>query len=93
MKVFACKNDNSYGGGLIMVAANSVEEAFITAAKNRNINYLFDWTNSKGRWIKPDWKIEHCSCSTYPLKKWFEMPNLHSDLTEPAVIIEDHYSE
>lgn len=32
MKVFACRNQETYGGGLILVAANTKEEAFNTAA-------------------------------------------------------------
>lgn len=27
MKVFGCRNDESYGGGLVLVAANTKEEA------------------------------------------------------------------
>ena len=31
MKIFGCKNQMSYGGGLVLVAANTVEEAYLTA--------------------------------------------------------------
>ena len=31
--------------------------------------------------------------STYPLGKWHEVEHLSTDLSEPQVIIEDHYSE
>ena len=30
MKVFGCKNQYSYGGGLILVAANTKEEAYLS---------------------------------------------------------------
>ena len=59
MKVFCCKNQCSYSGGLILVAANTKEEAFSIASIN----------------------------------EWFEVEHLSTDLSEPQVIIEDHYSE
>ena len=92
MKVFCCKNDNSYGGGLILVAAETKEEAFLTAAMNDRISYLFDWYDDDG-WCKPDGTIEHCISDTYPFTKWFEVEHLSTNLTEPCIIIEDHYSE
>lgn len=30
MKLFGCKRDGGYSGGLILVAANTKEEAFLT---------------------------------------------------------------
>lgn len=41
MKIFGCKNQWSYGGGLILVAANTKEEAYLTAAMNERLSYLF----------------------------------------------------
>ena len=32
MKVFGCRNQEIYGGGIVLVAANTKEEAYITAA-------------------------------------------------------------
>ena len=37
MKVFCCKNQCSYGGGLILVAANTKEEAFFVDKKEYKI--------------------------------------------------------
>jgi hypothetical protein len=45
MKVFGCKNDYDWGGGLILVAANSKEEAYLTAAYDDKTSYLFDWAD------------------------------------------------
>ena len=42
MKVFGCKCDMDYGGGLVLVAANNVEEAFLTAAMDEKVGYEFD---------------------------------------------------
>lgn len=93
MKVFGCKSDMSYSGGLVLVAANNIEEAYITAAMDDNLSYLFYWEDDDCVWCEPDGNIHHCSSDTYPLNKWFEVEHLSTDLTEPAVIIEDHYSE
>lgn len=91
MKVFCCENQKSFGGGLILVAANTVEEAFLTAAMDGY--YVFDWEDDNGDWCKPDGNIDHCKSSTYPLDKWFEVEHLSTDLEEAKVIIENHYTE
>lgn len=93
MKVFCCKNQQSYGGGLILVAANTKEEAYLTAAMDDKTSYLFDWVDDDYMWSEPDGDINHCSSDTYPLNKWFEVEHLRTDLPEPQIIIEDHYSE
>ena len=93
MKVFGCKNDDSYGGGLILVAADTKEEAYLTAAFDEKTSDLFDWADDEGIWCEPDGNINHCTSDTYPLGKWFEVEHLSTDLTEPQIIIEDHYSE
>ena len=93
MKVFGCKSNIPYGGGLILVAANTIEEAFLTAAMDDKLNYLFDWYDDNWMWSEPDGDITHCESETYPLSKWFEVEHLSTDLTKPIVIVEDHYSE
>ena len=84
MKVFCCKNQWSYGGGLILVAANTKEEAFHIASIDKDINYVFYETEYNSGIFKSD---------TYPFDEWFEVKHLSTDLVEPQVIIEDHYSE
>lgn len=93
MKVFGCRNQMNYGGGLILVAANTVEEAYLTAAMDGNTGGEFYWHTDDYMWCEPDGKTEHCSCAIYPLDKWFEADHLSTDLTEPGVIIEDSYYE
>ena len=92
MKVFCCKNQWSYGGGLILVAADTKEEAYLTAAFDAKTSDLFDWADDEGIWCGPDGNINHCTSDTYPLGKWFEVEHLSTDLTEPQIIVEDHYS-
>lgn len=93
MKVFCCRNQCYYGGGLILVAANTREEAYLAAAMNESIDYLFSWEDNEGNWCEPDGNIDHCTSSTYPLDRWFEAEHLSTDLTEAKVIIESHYTE
>ncbi len=93
MKVFGCINQQFYGGGLILVAANTKEEAYLTAAMDDKITYLFEWINDDDEWIAPDGDIDHCVSATYPCNKWFEAEHLYTDLLEPEVIIESSYSE
>ena len=82
MKVFCCKNQCSYGGGLILVAANTIEEAFSIASINEDTNWLF-YKMKSGELVS----------DTYPINEWFEVEHLSTDLSEPQVIIEDSYSE
>lgn len=93
MKVFGCRNDYQYGGGLILVAANTIEEAYLTAAIDDKLSFSFNWVDDDGGWCAPDGNINHCTSDTYPLNKWFEVEHLSTDLTKPQIIIEDHYSE
>ena len=93
MKVFGCKCDMDYGGGIILVAAISVEEAFLTAAMDEKVGYEFDWADSDYMWCEPDGDINHCTSSVYPHGKWFEAEHLSTDLIESKVIIEDCYYE
>lgn len=93
MKVFGCKVDMSYGGGLVLVAANNVEEAYLTAAMDEKVSYMFDWADDDYMWCEPDGNINHCRTSVYPLGKWFEVEHISTDLTEPQVIIENCYYE
>ena len=94
MKVFCCENQHLYGGGLILVAANSKEEAYLTAADDDKTFYLFDWFDDNGVYSnEPDGNISHCTSDTYPLEKWYEVEHLSTDLSEPQIIVEDHYSE
>ena len=93
MKVFGCKCDMPYGGGLVLVAANTKEEAFLTAAMNDESSYMFDWSDDEYMWCEPDGNINHCRSNVYPFEKWFEVEHLSTDLIEPKVILEESYYE
>lgn len=83
----------SYGGGLILVTANTKEDAYLTAAYDRETSYLFDWFDDDGVYTyEPDGNITHCISDIYPLEKWYELEHLSADLPKPQIIIEDNYS-
>lgn len=82
MKIFACKRQGGYSGGLIIVAAKTKEEAFFTAANSNEISYWFH-------------KLDDGSiyCDIYPIDKWEEVKHLSTDLKEQQVILEDGYTD
>lgn len=86
MKVFMCKREGGYSGGLAVVAANSAEEAFKTFFEDPD-NY---WMVNK--WGHTDdytvWISDY-----YPLEKWFECDKLTANVDKPCVIMEDGYTE
>lgn len=82
MKVFGCKCNIELGGGVILVAAKNKLQAYCVAISNASTRWLFEQTETGG--FESDF---------YPYYKWQEMESLATNLTEPAVIIEDHYQE
>ena len=82
MKVFCCKNQCSYGGGLILVAANTKEEAFSIASMDEDT-----------KWFFYEMKSGELVSNRYPKNEWFEVEHLSTNLITPQVIIEDSYSE
>lgn len=83
MKVFGCKMACGYAGGLILVAANDVKEAYLTASKDSDCCWNFyDTDNDSGL----------PRCDYYPFEKWHEFEELSCKCTEPKVIVEDHYA-
>lgn len=90
MKVFMCKLQNDYGGGLAVVAANSKEEAFKTFCEDPDKAWMvnkytddFKRTDDYTKW----------SSDYYPKDKWFECKVLTANVDKPCVIMEDGYFE
>jgi hypothetical protein len=90
MKVFMCQRRSGYSGGLAVVAANSVEEAFKTFFDDPDYDWMVDksdeYYNQTDDFTK--WHSDY-----YPLKKWFECKMLTANVETPCVIMEDGYSE
>ena len=93
MKVFACKRQGSYSGGLILVAATTKEEAFNVFAHDERAHWMVDFYNAEGDWVDKDDKDAIISSEYYPLGKWFEIECLSAQVSEPQVIEEAGYGE
>lgn len=91
MKVFGCKRTGSYSGGLIIVAANSLNEAFETFAKDERCEWMIDWYNFQIEEYTED--ITIVDSDTYPRDNWFEISELVANVDSPRIIIEDGHSE
>lgn len=91
MKVFGCKRSGGYSGGLIIVAANSLNEAFETFAKNDRYEWMIDWYDFDTSKITED--VTKVDSNTYPRDDWFEIPELVANVDSPKVISEGGYTE
>lgn len=79
MDVYVNKVTVPYGGGLAIVAANSVEEAHGTL--------LSRYKNLKDEWLN-DYYNE-----IYKLNTWKQLDGVHVDSDIPYVLEESHYVE
>lgn len=91
MKVFGCKRSGGYSGGLIIVAANSLDEAFEIFAKDDRYEWMTEWFDFDTGKIIED--ITIVDSDTYPRDNWFEMPELVANVDSPRIIIEGGYTE
>lgn len=91
MKVFGCKRKDSFSGGLIIVAANNLNEAFEAFAKDNRFDYMIEWYDFETQQLVED--VSKVDSDYYPREDWFEMPNLVANVDKPCVIEEGGYSE
>ena len=82
MKVFGCTREGGYTGGIILVAANSIEEAL--EAYRNDSDYDWQW------WEYEEGEIYY---SYYEPKRWKEYPQLEYKGDKPCVILEEGYTE
>ena len=81
MKVFVNKRTGNYSGGMILVAANSKEEAH--KAFHGDYDYLYMWDEWDGITVDKYYQPEN----------WEEIKGMTCDVDTPCVIDEDGYSE
>ena len=93
MKVFGCTMQGVYCGGVILVAANDKEEAFLTASKDTGIDYWFSWESEDGGWAEPFSQNAELRSDYFPLDKWKEYTHLSSDYEKPTVILAEYHVE
>ncbi len=87
MKVFFTKPNAPYSGGIVLVAANSEQEALLTASKDKECGYSFSNYNYESGEDIPSYD------TYYEWSKFEEIPGLEYDTCEPIVIVSDYYSE
>lgn len=91
MKVFMCKRDGGYSGGLAVVAANTKEEAFKVFHSSKCYEYMVDHSDIEtGEYTKD---LSRCNGFYYRREDWFEVPILTADTIVPKVIEEGGYTE
>lgn len=91
MKVFGCKRSGGYSGGLIIVAANSLNKAFEAFAKDDRYEWMIEWYNFQTEEYTED--VTKVDSNTYPRDNWFEIPELSANVSTPRVISEGGYTE
>lgn len=89
MKVYVCRFSGGYGG-LIVVAANSEDEAYRITKKDNNLYLLFDCVDDDGNYIEniDDWK-EPSYC--YHRKDFRLLKGVTANVKRPKILVEDHY--
>lgn len=85
MKVWVNHRRGGYSGGMMLVAANTAEEAHEVFHADERFNYM--WT---------DWSLEDPTCISdeyYEPDGWKLMPLLEANVDKPQVLAEAGYSE
>lgn len=90
MKVWMNKNKGEYSGGLLLVAANSAEEAHELCLNSENMEYIY-WRNDYDFETKERIKIP--VYDRYKWDGWEEIPNLWYTGVKPCIIAEGGYTE
>lgn len=85
MKVFVNYRDGGYSGGMILVAANSAEEAHKVFHEDERFDYMWtDWS-----WENPP----YISDEYYRPDGWKEKPMLEAHVDIPQVLAEAGHTE
>lgn len=85
MKVWINKLVVPYGGGIILVAANSAEEAHEVFHADPDLYWM--WDNIT--WENPPYVED----SYYHPQNWHELPMLTANVDKPQVLAEGSYKE
>ena len=84
LKLFACKRGDGYCGGLIVVAAHDIDEAYNLYVEYGRTHYCIEYSCE-------DSSIE--IYNDYPRHNWYQIPDVIVECDSPRVIDEDGYSE
>lgn len=89
MKIWINKYLGNYGGGMIIVAANSAEEAHNTFHKDDR----FRWMWSDNGFLDDECEISDEEDFYYQPSTWRCLENVAANVDTPQVLAEDSYKE
>jgi hypothetical protein len=92
MKVFGCTRRGDWEGGIILVVANSRNEAFSIAAHDKDAFVHFLFLDRKGRYVDYIEQAAKIISKTYPIEHWTEYANLTANVDKPQVILDEGYA-
>ena len=93
MRVFACSRQGGWEGGIILVAADSKNEAFAVAARDKDTFVHFQFFDKKGRYVESADQAATIKSKTYPIECWYQIKELSADVDKPKVILDEGYTE
>ena len=90
MKVWMNKRQGDYTGGLLLVAANSAEEAHEVCLNTEELEDIY-WEHGYEYQTAEHIKMPAYNC--YKWNEWQEVPNLWYAGVKPCIIAEEGYTE
>lgn len=90
MKVWMNKRQGDYTGGLLLVAANSVQEAHELCLNSEDMEYIY-WEDGYEYDTDKHFKMPAYNC--YKWNGWKEVHNLWYAGAKPCIIAEEGYNE
>lgn len=90
MKVYVCRFSEDYCGGLVVVAANSEDEAYNVVKNDKALNWIN--VGGDGNYIenRDDWGERTCC---YHRKDFRLLKGVTADVERPQILAEEHYLE
>lgn len=92
MKVYVCRFSGGYCGGLVVVAANSADEAYNVVKNDEQFEWIFQQVDENGEYYRSrsEWTEETCC---YHRKDFRLLKGVTANVKTPQILIEDHYEE
>lgn len=92
MNVYVCRFTGGYCGGLVVVAANSADEAYRIVKNDKDLCLFFTCFDDDGNYIEniDDWGEESCC---YHRDNFYLLKCVTADVERPQILAEDHYEE
>lgn len=90
MNVYVCRFSGGYCDGLVVVAANSADEAYNVVKNDKALNWMFINVDGNGNFIenRDDWGERTCC---YHRKDFRLLKGVTADVEHPQILAEAHY--